>query len=89
MKTIYFEQITDSRFTDWNLLFEIQEIEKKIRQKLENLATVMTTPPKEIERDDGTTQQRQKYRIKKNKWVSYDTIYTIINSVNAVPYKLI
>lgn len=89
MKTIFFEQIADDSFTDWNLFFELEDREKRIRQKLENLATVMTTPIREIHFEDWTTQTRQKYWIKKEKWVSYNTIYTIVNSVNAPVYKLI
>lgn len=88
MKTIYFEQITDSRFSKTDILKQLQQREKDIKDKLKNFAKIETWTIYKIDRWDSI-QYRQKYYIYKNKWTTYNKVYEIVNSVHAVSYKLI
>ena len=88
MKTIYFEQITDSRFSKNDILKELQQREKDIKDKLKDFAKIETWNIYKVDRWDSI-QYRQKYYIYKNKWITYNKVYGIVNSINAVPYKLI
>lgn len=88
MKTIYFEQITDSRFSKNDILEELKQREKDIKEKLKDIAKIETWNIYKIDRWDSI-QYRQKYYIYKNTWITYNKIYEIVNSINAVPYKLI
>lgn len=88
MKIIYFEQITDNRFSKNDILEELRQREKDIKEKLKDIARVETKNIYKIDRWDSI-QYRQKYYIYKNTWITYNTIYEIVNSINAVPYKLI
>jgi hypothetical protein len=42
MKTIYFEQITDSRFSKNDILEELKQREKDIKEKLKDIAKIET-----------------------------------------------
>ena len=91
MKTLHFQQIADSRFNTG-----LPDLELRISQitsKLSDLpgVTVKVDEPYRIDwgEPDPNTQYRANFYVTKDKRVTWDTIYALVNSVKPVYYRFI
>ena len=90
LRVVTFEQIVDSRFDDISKGEKIlQDREDEIIELCGDDFSVKTNSIRFYDGwEDGTSQYRQKYFIKKNNnKVTWNDLYKIVNSVKAVPYK--
>ena len=89
MKTIYFQMIADNRFHE-NIAGEIDLLHKAVTLILEENGVKVRTDgiAQFIDFKDGTKQYRIDYAIPKTKAHTYNQIYKLINSVQAVPYTV-
>lgn len=87
MKTLHFQQITDDRFDD-NILDLLNSRIEKIEELLdiEGVESVIVTNPRLIYFGDSK-QYRSNFYVRKNRKITWNQIYGIVNSVKAVPYK--
>lgn len=91
MRTLVFEQITDSRFNN-----DIEALLDKRVKELENIfaniigVTMYHTNKRKIIFDDNIYQYRTTFYIQKdtNK-ITWNDIYKLVNSIKPVPYKFI
>ena len=89
MRTLHFQQITDSRFES-DILHTLLERNKKIKRLLsiEGIENLRIDNPRKLDFGDCIQYRSDFYIIKNNK-IKWDTIYGIVNNVKAVPYKFI
>ena len=90
LRVVTFEQIVDSRSDDISKGEKIlQDREDEIIELCGDDFSVKTNSIRFYDGwEDGTSQYRQKYFIKKNNnKVTWNDLYKIVNSVKAVPYK--
>ncbi len=89
MKTLYFQQISDSRFNG-NIDTELSKRMSKIRHALNIPGVELTTNTfRHLSWDDGTQQVRVDCYVTKDRSITWKHIYGLINRINAVPYKFI
>lgn len=94
MRILHFTQVVDDRF-DTDLENKIKNIEKEIRLKLEKYKGIFIETSNIYKVDFTDTkisnkQLRQDYYIKKStREITWNDIYSIINSVKSVPYRFI
>lgn len=89
MRKIQFTFIEDGRFPKWKKLKDMDRELKKIIKYNDKITLYFEGETRLLTWDDNTTQLRKKYIIEKTGEITYNEIYKLINSVNAVPYKLI
>ena len=94
-RTLYFQQITDSRFTDpENCLPMLEERVKKIKHLLSIEGVELKIGKPYLIDWTDTSENNIQYRVdfmvkKSTRKVTWNKIYGLINSVKAVPYKFI
>ena len=90
-RTLIFELIQDTRFSD-TPKGVVSKWTTKIENKLKKLPTVTirTYPTRRVEFADGTISYRKKIHVnKETRKVTWDDIYSVINSVKACYYSFI
>jgi len=97
VKRLYFQQITDSRFKkEEDCLPVLKERIEKLKKLLDiESLNIIVSEPKLLEwgKAEGVEEHIQ-YRAdfiieKKTRKITWNDIYKIVNSVEAVPYKFI
>ena len=91
MRTLTFEQVSDSRFTE-KPAEELREIKRAVIRKLSELEglTVRHDPVIKYEFDglEYASQFRCRFYVhKQGRKTTWDDVYRAVNSVKAVPYK--
>lgn len=89
VRCVTFEQIVDSRFDDISKGEEILDDRKdEIVELCGNDFSVYTTDRHFVEFDDGDTQWRETYYVRKNNnKIAWNDLYKIVNSVKSCHYK--
>ena len=89
MATLHFQQITDDRFEDdiLNKLIARNETLKNLLN-VKGIEALKIGEPRLVTFEEGK-QYRSDYYLIKNKKITWNEIYGIVNSVCAVPFKLI
>ena len=92
MKKVYFQFITDSRFdgnTSEKLKNKIGLLTDDLKKKTADAGlTLVANNPRLVVFSADVFQYRIDCNIQKEKWVTYRDIYRIVNSVQAVPFKI-
>ena len=89
MKTIRFQQIADSRFSE-NIVNEIERLKTSVDEKLATLGIKNEASGicEFFDWHDGTRQYRVDYKITKTKDFTYNQLFEAINSVKAPVYSI-
>lgn len=88
MRTLTFVQITDSRFEPAETVLDTLNARiAAIKEKL-NLPGIQlhVSSPWLVDWDDHI-QYRTRFRVTKDRRITWNAIYELVNSVHAVPYK--
>ena len=89
MRTLYFQQIADSRFCD-DIEMEIKSRMTLIRESLNKPGIeLITNTFRHISFPDGTNQVRVDCYVNKGQGITWNNVYALVNKINAVPYKFV
>ena len=89
MKTIRFQQIADSRFTD-SIIKEIERLKNGTDEAIGKIGAKnrLSGICDFIDFKDGTTQYRVDYIVEKTKDFTYNDLYSAVNSIQACYYQI-
>ena len=91
MRTLTFEQITDSRFNK-DIAGLLRERKRRIMEKLKTMNGVQVehAVTRHLEWPDGSEQFRCRFYVRKTtRRYTWNDVYRAVNSVHPVPYKFV
>ena len=90
-RTLKFQQIADNRFVS-DVNEEIERLKDEVCKALDKLPGVEYECHDFhglLKWDDGEIQRRYTFYVKKDRQVTWNDVFTVVNSVKAVPYDFV